>query len=236
MKGLCNNSKSYSAISLNSKNFINMSSQIPLRTGLFYAFETLEHQLKIKKCVESPQVLNTIKGNIPLFVTLYDNKRNIKGQDHLRGCIGTFTANDLSFAKTIEKYVALAAFKDTRFKPLTSSELLKNNMSISINILHSFENIKKWDDWEIGTHGTTIYFLDNRNIERHSTFLPSVAKDHGFSKKETIDRLKGKALSNGGQAKYNGESFYENLRVERYQSTNMSLTYQDYCQETRKQN
>ena len=193
-------------------------------TALMYCYETLHHELEITKNPTRPAPdpsLTQLPGNLPLFITIYTHG----SQKRLRGCIGTFGPKFDNFAVCLQKYVHQAAFCDTRFAPLSAQELQSQDVTLSLNVLHSFENASRWDDWEIGTHGTTIYFEDASGRTRNATFLPSVAKDHGFSKEKAVDQLRKKA---GGNAKYQGQEFYEHVRVERYQSSARDLTYEEF--------
>lgn len=55
----------------------------------------------------------------------------------LRGCIGTFKADKLG--ETLQQYSLIAAFKDSRFPPISSKEV--PHLSVEISLLSSFETI-----------------------------------------------------------------------------------------------
>merc|ERR1712061_258906 len=197
------------------------NSQIPIQDALIYCFAALERQLGIRNQDPIPQAsIANMPGNIPLFITIYTNGN----QKKLRGCIGTFAPNYNTFPELLNRYVQSAAFKDSRFKPFQISEL-NNDVSISLNCLHTFEQASRWDDWTIGTHGTTLKFLDWRGKWNSATFLPAVAVEHRMDKMVVIKRLTEKA---GGEEKYKGEEFLENCIVERYQSLQERMTYGQY--------
>ena len=191
--------------------------------SLIYCYQVLQNLLKItsKKAIPDPS-LSTIPGNIPLFITIYTHG----SEKRLRGCIGTFSPNNKTFSSCLEKYVHQAAFNDSRFSAFTANELLNNNVTLSLNVLHTFEKTDSWDDWEIGKHGTTIFFEDTNGYKRNATFLPAVAKEHKFSKEKAIEQLRRKA---GGTPKFSGDAFLENLKVERYQSSEDSMSFERFC-------
>lgn len=195
--------------------------------SLLYCYEILHHQFNLTQNQPVPdQSLTQIQGNVPLFITIYTH-----GSDKtLRGCIGTFAPNFRTFADALSKYVHQAAFCDSRFAPLSATELTNDNVTLSLNVLHTFENTRAWDDWEIGVHGTTIYFEDKNGRTKNATFLPSVAKSHNFSKLKAIEQLRRKA---GGNAKFSGDDFFRNLRVERYQSSESDMSYAEFLSRCR---
>lgn len=194
---------------------------IPIKDALIYCFAALERQLGIRNQDPIPQnSISAMPGSIPLFITLYTNGN----QKKLRGCIGTFAPKYKSFPELLNRYVHSAAFKDSRFKPFHISEL-NENVSISVNCLHTFEQASKWDDWTIGVHGTTLKFQDWKGKWNSATFLPAVAVEHQMDKPEVIKRLTEKA---GGEEKYKGQEFLDNCVVERYQSLQDRMTYGEY--------
>ena len=94
-----------------------------------YCFNNLKHFLKTREILEHPSDFDTILS--PLFVTW--NK-----EGDLRGCIGTF-AEDGKLGETLSQYSLIAAVKDTRFKPISESELPL--LSCEISLLSNFEEI-----------------------------------------------------------------------------------------------
>ena len=110
------------------------------------------------------------KYSYPLFVTWS------KGEDHhLRGCIGTFTSDNLE--KNLAAYSLYAAFKDSRFPPLKLEEV--KDLNCGISLLVNFENVDNIYDWEIGKHGIQIEFESDR-------WYTQILKDSG----PNIDILK----------------------------------------------
>lgn len=90
----------------------------------------------------------------------------------LRGCIGyvqlwkssTFSSSPLH---TSLPHYARAAASDSRFPPITASEL--PNLTCHVSLLHSFEDVDGWLDWVPGVHGIRIYWSG-----LSATFLPHV--------------------------------------------------------------
>ncbi|KAL8771706.1 MAG: hypothetical protein Q9209_002897 [Squamulea sp. 1 TL-2023] len=122
----------------------------------------------------------------PLFVTW--NTLSPRGHKSLRGCIGTFEAQELSSG--LENYALTAAFDDTRFSPIRSVEL--PTLANHITLLHSFTPCAHPLDWRLGTHGLRISFT-HHGRRFGATYLPDVAIEQGWSKEETIISLMRKA-------------------------------------------
>ncbi|KAJ5920790.1 hypothetical protein N7466_009116 [Penicillium verhagenii] len=127
----------------------------------------------------------------PLFVTW--NTLSRSGSKSLRGCIGTFEAQDLEAG--LKSYATTSAFDDTRFSPITKS--LLPALSCSLTLLGSFEPCTNPLDWNLGTHGLRISFV-NRGRRYGATYLPDVAVEQGWSKEETVESLMRKAGWDGG--------------------------------------
>ncbi|KAJ3446484.1 ammecr1 [Anaeramoeba flamelloides] len=149
----------------------------------------------------------------PLFVTWKIKKNN----DYtLRGCIGTFSKQPLETG--LKEFAKISAFRDSRFMPVERSEI--PNMRCFVSLLTNFENAENYLDWEPGLHGITIQFRGYRG-----TFLPEVASDHFNNDKElTIKNLVRKAGFTGSINK----NLKNEIKVERYQSSKIDCTYQEY--------
>ena len=133
----------------------------------------------------------------------------------LRGCIGTFTPVPLW--EGLAKYAVESALNDNRFSSIQFSEVPL--LTVCISLLGDFEECLRWDDWEIGKHGIRILY----NSRYSATFLPEVAKEQQWTKRQTIDAL----LEKGG---YNDKTWNENLlKVTRYKSKKHSMTYAEYA-------
>jgi len=156
------------------------------------------------------------KEKYPMFVTW----RKHNGRDwRLRGCIGTFSARDL--ADGLREYALSSAFQDNRFSPLIHKEV--PFLSCDVSLLTNFETAAHLDDWKIGTHGITIDFAINGKTYS-ATYLPEVASEQGWSRKQTITEL----ISKAGYKKVLTTAQRESIKVTRYQSSKSSITYSQY--------
>ncbi|RDW86785.1 AMMECR1 domain-containing protein [Aspergillus mulundensis] len=122
----------------------------------------------------------------PLFVTW--NTLSKSGRKSLRGCIGTFEAQELSHG--LKSYALTSAFEDTRFSPIPES--LLPSLSCSLTLLGTFEPCTNALDWTLGTHGIRISFI-HRGRRFGATYLPDVPVEQGWTKEETIKSLMHKA-------------------------------------------
>ncbi|KAL4921850.1 AMMECR1 domain-containing protein [Aspergillus aurantiobrunneus] len=131
----------------------------------------------------------------PLFVTW--NTLSKSGRKSLRGCIGTFEAQELSHGL---KYYALeSAFEDTRFSPIP--EPLLPALSCSLTLLGTFEPCTNALDWTLGLHGIRISFI-HRGRRFGATYLPDVPVEQGWTKEETVKSLMQKAGWDGPSESY----------------------------------
>ncbi|KAL4810082.1 AMMECR1 domain-containing protein [Aspergillus unguis] len=122
----------------------------------------------------------------PLFVTW--NTLSKSGRKSLRGCIGTFEAQDL--AHGLKSYALTSAFDDTRFSPIPQS--LLPSLSCSLTLLGTFEPCTNALDWSLGVHGIRISFI-HRGRRFGATYLPDVPVEQGWTKEETVKSLMHKA-------------------------------------------
>lgn len=171
------------------------------------AFNQLEHRLKgvpKLKLVElgGPEV-SELPSSAPLFVTWQLNGR-------LRGCIGTFKAQKLEHG--VRDFADSAAFEDPRFPPISSRELPK--LDVCVTLLGELEPIKSPTDWEIGVHGLRAEFPGGYT----STYLPDVAEEQGWDHLETIESLADKA----------GAPSTKGVKLWRYAGIKARLSYPEY--------
>lgn len=99
------------------------------------------------------------------FVSLYV-------EDHLRGCIGTFS-EEYSLHTNVKNMALSAATTDSRFLPVTAGEL--EGMKIEISVLSPRQRISGPEEINIGKHGIFIQQGVNRG-----TLLPQVAVNQGW--------------------------------------------------------
>ena len=92
---------------------------------LAYCFSTIINSLKNKTKKPLPYPSGLENYQLPLFITW-----KFTSTGNLRGCIGTpsltkgtFAKDDLS--KNMGKYAQMAAFEDSRFDPISLSEVPK---------------------------------------------------------------------------------------------------------------
>jgi len=160
----------------------------------YYCFDILKNHFRIHK----NDLLNGIKNskkrkhatslyNLPnyscaLFVGW---KIDMNGDMNLRGCKGTHSV--LPLEEGLRTYSLLSAFDDTRFEMMREEEVPA--LTCSVSLLYDFEKVKDCKNWEIGIHGIKIEFEDSKNKYRSATFLPQVAPQFGYTRRQTLKRL-----------------------------------------------
>jgi AmmeMemoRadiSam system protein A len=117
--------------------------------------------------VKSP----ALKEKRGAFVTIYDGT-------HLRGCIGTFSAQKPLYETVVEMAVS-SATRDPRFLPLTLDEL--PGVRIEISALTPLKRTEGVEEIEVGRHGLYIA----RGVHR-GALLPQVAVEYGFDREEFL--------------------------------------------------
>ncbi|KAA8646058.1 hypothetical protein EYZ11_001938 [Aspergillus tanneri] len=122
----------------------------------------------------------------PLFVTW--NTLSKSGRKFLRGCIGTFEAQELSAG--LKEYALKSALEDSRFSPIPAS--LLPALSCSLTLLGTFEPCTNAMDWILGLHGLRISFI-HRGRRYGATYLPDVPVEQGWTKEQTVKSLMDKA-------------------------------------------
>jgi len=178
----------------------------------FFCFDVLSSHLSQSDPPKAPNFPNECH---PLFVTW-----KVGRDRRLRGCIGTFNAMNLHLG--LREYAMTSAFKDSRFSPITRDELSK--LHVSVSILRHFEDGLNYTDWEIGIHGIRIEFLTEKGSKRTATYLPEVAPEQGWDRIQTIDSL----LRKGGFKGVITNDVRLSIRLTRYQSEKMTVSYQEY--------
>jgi AmmeMemoRadiSam system protein B/AmmeMemoRadiSam system protein A len=123
-----------------------------------------------KRVPEPPNSKGILNKSAGVFVSIY-----VKNE--LRGCIGSFAAED-----TLNKQVqnlAVSAACDRRFEDLHPNDL--DNMELEISVLSPLKKIKSPEEIELGKHG--IYIKKGYNT---GTFLPQVATKTGWNLSEFL--------------------------------------------------
>lgn len=126
---------------------------------------------KIPEFNVSNSVLDEKKA---VFVTLRKN-------GVLRGCIGRITPTEPLYL-AVRNMTVEAASKDSRFEPVSPDEL--NDIQIEISILGPLQKVNSADDIELGKNGVVVKQGDRRGV-----FLPSVAREMGWTKEEFLRHL-----------------------------------------------
>ncbi|KAI9798584.1 MAG: hypothetical protein M1833_004721 [Piccolia ochrophora] len=154
----------------------------------------------------------------PLFVTW--NTISRAGNKNLRGCIGTFEAQELESG--LRNYALTSAFDDSRFMPITKREL--RNLEVGVTLLTDFEPAPDPTSWTLGTHGLRISFT--YHSKRYgATYLPDVPVDQGWTKEETLVSLMRKAGWSGRKEDWRKVG---DLKVVRYQGKKVVMEYEEW--------
>ncbi|MGD9129218.1 MAG: AmmeMemoRadiSam system protein A [Candidatus Woesebacteria bacterium] len=141
------------------------------------ARKTLEIYLQTKKIpnLTADQLVDeSLNQTAGVFVTLKKN-----GQ--LRGCIGLIESAEPLW-RTIPRMSIDAAINDPRFDPVSFSEL--EDIKIEVSILSSPKKVNSVNEITVGKHGV---ILSSRG--RKGVFLPSVATEFNWTKKELLENL-----------------------------------------------
>jgi uncharacterized protein len=101
------------------------------------------------------------------FVSLHKRGR-------LRGCIGTFSADE-PVTLVIEEMAVAAAIRDPRFPALEASEL--DELELEISVLSPRREVTDVDQIEVGRHGLVVSRGASRGV-----LLPQVATEHGWDR------------------------------------------------------
>ncbi|XP_019644910.1 PREDICTED: AMME syndrome candidate gene 1 protein-like [Branchiostoma belcheri] len=137
----------------------------------------------------------------------------------LRGCQGTFTPMNLHDG--LREY-AITSARDERFAPIAQVELRKLHCSVSL--LTELEDADSYLDWEIGTHGVRIEFVDEEGSERTATYLPHVPGERGWNREQTINRL----LRKGGYRSLITDDLRRSLKLTRYRAQRATASFTDF--------
>jgi len=107
-----------------------------------------------------------------VFVTLKEN-------GELRGCIGQIFPTT-TVENGIEEMTMAAALNDPRFKPVTSNEI--NKIKIEISILYNMHEIRSIDDFVLKRDGIVIKYKDSIGV-----LLPQVAEEEAMTKERFFE-------------------------------------------------
>ncbi|KAI3997222.1 hypothetical protein MKX01_009066 [Papaver californicum] len=161
-------------------------------------------------------------GQHPLFVTW---KKTVNGgEPRLRGCIGTLEPYAL-----VDGFRDYAMTRDRRFSPIQPEEL--PGLECTVSVLTDYDAASDYLDWEIGTHGIIIKFLDAKLcVTRRDTYLPEVEEQQGmrFLINLCICSFDLAINSLMRKARYNGVITEKQIQLTRYKSTICTMSYNDY--------
>ena len=155
---------------------------------------TLNNEEKKEILMVSRKTLNSYisDGVIPKFN--FDNEKyklkcggfvTLNKDGNLRGCIG-YIEPFKPLLETIIEMTINASTKDPRFSPVSSEELEK--IKIDISILSPLEKIEDIDKIIVGKHGILI-----RKGRYSGVLLPQVATEWGWERKTFIEQTCNKA-------------------------------------------
>ncbi|KAL5120355.1 hypothetical protein ACEQ8H_001645 [Pleosporales sp. CAS-2024a] len=162
--------------------------------------------------------ISSVDTTSPLFVTW--NTVSQSGEKRLRGCIGTFEAQELETG--LRDYALTSALSDHRFSPMTLSEL--PTLSVGVTLLTDFEPASHALDWRLGTHGIRVAF-EHEGRRYGATYLPDVATEQGWSKEEAVVSAMRKAGWRGREDEWESVG----VRVTRYQGKKVELDYGEWA-------
>ncbi len=126
-------------------------------------------------------ITEKMRGRTATFVTL-----KIGGM--LRGCIGSLQPVDTMF-ESVHDNAINAALRDPRFRPVSSKELPR--LEVHISLLSPITPVASTAEFNIGEHGIII----EKGMYR-AVYLPEVAVEQGWTKEQTLASLSEKAGMN----------------------------------------
>lgn len=183
-----------------------------------HCFDVLIKHLK-SSTVAPPELTLPANVHCPLFVTWEINRKREGPEDyHLRGCIGSLSAKELS--TSLGEYSLLSALKDRRFAPISLNEVV--DLRVGVSLLVKYEHCQSWDDWQVGVHGIILKFTVG--VEYSATYLPEVAPAQKWNQYQCISSL----IRKTGYRGVVDDCLLAKLRCTRYQSSKARLSFDEY--------
>lgn len=145
------------------------------------ARDTLEWCVKGSKgtfSFEKYTLTPNLKKEMATFVTL-------KSNGNLRGCIGSLAPVTAAY-RSVQDNTVNAALNDYRFRPVTSNEIPR--IDVHISLLSPIVPIATLDEFKIGEHGIIM-----EKGRYRAVYLPEVAVEQKWTKEETLSSLSQKA-------------------------------------------
>jgi len=160
----------------------------------------------------------------PFFVTWLKRRRGgavAEVRDlELRGCIGCL--EPIAFRPGLSDYALRSSLQDRRFPPVRLEEV--PSLTCRLSILHQFEACTHIHDWQIGTHGVWINFVDARGRSYSATYLPEVAREHSMTREVAIREL----VIKSGYVGPCDQELLAGIEVTRYQTLVESVAHEDF--------
>jgi MEMO1 family protein len=151
---------------------------------LALARKSVEYAVRTKKPYEPPLNANeTLNQERGAFVTL-------KESGQLRGCIGYISATKPLYV-TVRDTATLAAFRDSRFEPILTSELPQ--LEYEISVLSPLRRVADVRDIKVGQHGLLL-----KNADYQGVLLPQVPVEAGWDRQTFLDETCAKAGMRAG--------------------------------------
>jgi AmmeMemoRadiSam system protein A len=144
------------------------------KTLLTLARNTIEQYITKGMIVRFETDDPVLKQPCGVFVTLHN-------KESLRGCIGIIECDQPLYQMIVEMAIE-SATSDPRFVPVNEYELKEINIEISV--LFGKRRVESADDIEIGKHGVIV-----KRGFASGVFLPQVAHETGWSKREFMEHL-----------------------------------------------
>ncbi len=143
------------------------------RQLLSLARVSVEYAVRQKKAYEPPatagEALNQERG---AFVTLTES-------GELRGCVG-YTSAIKPLYVTVRDTATLAALRDTRFRPVSASEL--SRLEYEISVLSPLRRVSDLQKIRVGQHGLLM-----KNGEHEGLLLPQVPVEAGWDRTRFLE-------------------------------------------------
>jgi AmmeMemoRadiSam system protein B/AmmeMemoRadiSam system protein A len=139
---------------------------------LHIARASAESAVRTGKTIETGKATGILGEQLGAFVTL-----EIDGQ--LRGCIG-YTIPHQSLQETVRDVAAFAAIRDSRFPPVSESEL--GLLEYEISVLSPLRHVTDIKQIEVGRHGLLI-----KQSQVEGLLLPQVAADRGWDTRTFLE-------------------------------------------------
>ncbi len=155
------------------------------------AVSAIDDALADRDLVPPPadEIPASLQAHLGCFVTLNLNRQ-------LRGCIGLIQA-DSPLYENVWRMALMAAFRDTRFAPLSSGEWRATD--VTINVLGPLSPCPDVKQIVIGRHGLVLRYNGHTGV-----FLPSVPVEQNWNLPQYLSHLCGKAGLPDGAWTYPG--------------------------------